>query len=101
MVQRFYTLLFLGRISDLRIVASVALKHNPNESSIHFNFANALGKAASQGSGLFEESAKHFLTAIELNNKVATYHSNLGEKPYLHFSIILLLFPLLCFIFQV
>lgn len=68
----------LGRISDLKIVASVALKHNPNESSIHFNFANALGKAASQGSGLFEESEKHFLTAIELNNKVATYHSNLG-----------------------
>lgn len=63
-----------GRLDDLEKVVSIALQHNPNESSIHFNYASALGKAS-----LFEQSEQHFLLAIKYNSKVATYHSNLGK----------------------
>ncbi|ELU01234.1 hypothetical protein CAPTEDRAFT_123644 [Capitella teleta] len=62
-----------GRMPELDIVVEEALKHLPDEPYIHYNYANALGKASR-----FELSEKHFLLAIQLNPLSASYHANLG-----------------------
>lgn len=54
-------------------IANEALTHMPNDSGIHFNLANALGKA-----GEFQMSEKHFLEALKLNPTNPQYHTNLG-----------------------
>ncbi|XP_018009245.1 protein O-mannosyl-transferase TMTC4-like [Hyalella azteca] len=53
--------------------AHVALKHLPDEASIHFNLANTLGKL-----GRYKESEVHFLAATRLDPGNANYWSNLG-----------------------
>ncbi|KAF2368007.1 protein of unknown function DUF1736 [Trinorchestia longiramus] len=53
--------------------AHVALKHLPDEASIHFNLANTLGKL-----GRYKESETHFLSATRLDPANANYWSNLG-----------------------
>jgi len=66
----------LNRYDSAISLATEALRHNPSEASLHYNLANALGKA-----GQYKESERHFLTAIELRQQpgIAMYYSNLGE----------------------
>ena len=56
------------------MIARIALEHNPIESSLYFNYANALGKM-----GRYEESERNFLLAIKYQEHAANYHSNLGS----------------------
>ena len=65
----------LGRVSELDVVTEEALKHLPSEPYIHYNYANALGKAAR-----YQDSEAHFKKAIQLNPGAATYHANLGDQ---------------------
>ena len=62
-----------GRLDDLQLLAHEALHHNPDYAPLHYNVANALGKASR-----FAESERHFLAAIRLAPFEANYHSNLG-----------------------
>ena len=55
-----------------------ALKHLPEESQLYFNIANVYGKK-----GLFDESEKYFLKAIQLNPKTAKFYANFGKYKYL------------------
>ncbi|KAB7497061.1 Transmembrane and TPR repeat-containing protein 4 [Armadillidium nasatum] len=54
-------------------IAHEALRHLPNEASLHFNLANTLGKLNE-----YEISEKHFLRATELEPTNANYWANLG-----------------------
>ncbi|KAL7645875.1 UNVERIFIED_CONTAM: hypothetical protein RMT77_002772 [Armadillidium vulgare] len=54
-------------------IAHEALRHLPNEASLHFNLANTLGKLSE-----YEISEKHFLRATELEPTNANYWANLG-----------------------
>lgn len=54
-----------------------ATKHLPNESQLYYNLANCLGKA-----GKYAASEKNFLKAISINDKVPSYHSNLGKTEF-------------------
>lgn len=62
-----------GNLSKAISLATEALTVLPNDSGIHFNLANALGK-----SGEFQKSERHFLKALKLNPKNPQYHANLG-----------------------
>lgn len=53
----------------------------PNDSALHFNLANTLGKK-----GYYENAEQHFLTAIKLKKNEALYHTNLG-KPIIVFLL--------------
>ncbi|KAG1660756.1 Transmembrane and TPR repeat-containing protein 4 [Nymphon striatum] len=54
-------------------VAEEALYILPSEASLHFNFANTLGKLSQ-----YEESELHFIQAIKLKSDNPTYYTNLG-----------------------
>lgn len=54
-------------------LAEEALKFLPNEPSIYFNMANALGKL-----GEFSDSERNFLKAIQLKEDNPQFHVNLG-----------------------
>ncbi|RWS15638.1 transmembrane and TPR repeat-containing protein 4-like protein [Dinothrombium tinctorium] len=53
-------------------VAEESLKHLPKESSLHFNYANILGKI-----NRFKDAERHFLIALNIS-KEAVYYANLG-----------------------
>ena len=54
-------------------LANEALTVLSNDSGIHFNKANTLGKL-----GKYQESEKHFLKALKLDPNNSQYYANLG-----------------------
>ncbi|CAG2167724.1 unnamed protein product [Oppiella nova] len=62
-----------GRYESAYLIALEALEYHSNESSLHFNVANVLGKM-----GKFNESEIHFEKAIALSPQKANYFANLG-----------------------
>uniref|UniRef100_T1J4V1 dolichyl-phosphate-mannose--protein mannosyltransferase n=1 Tax=Strigamia maritima TaxID=126957 RepID=T1J4V1_STRMM len=63
----------LGELDKAETVALEALQILPDEPSLHFNLANALGKT-----GRYSESERHFVEAIRLNPSTPSYYTNLG-----------------------
>ena len=55
-------------------LATEALMYLPNDSALHFNLANTLGKKK-----IYEKAEHHFLTAIQLKKNEPLYHTNLGN----------------------
>lgn len=62
-----------GLVHDILETSEEALKQIPNDASILFSRANALGKL-----GRYGESEALFLRAIELNPSSALFNANLG-----------------------
>ncbi|CAA9996576.1 unnamed protein product [Nesidiocoris tenuis] len=63
----------LGDLEKAEALAKEALEHLPDDSSLHFNLANTLGKRSA-----YEDAEYHFKVAIRLKPNVALYHTNLG-----------------------
>ncbi|KAG1660752.1 Transmembrane and TPR repeat-containing protein 4 [Nymphon striatum] len=63
----------IGNLKKAVEVAEEALYILPSEASLHFNFANTLGKLSQ-----YEESELHFIQAIKLKSDNPTYYTNLG-----------------------
>lgn len=74
LVKPYQICLVLGEWDKAQSLASEALAILPNDSALHFNLANTLGKK-----GHYENAEQHFLKAIQLKDKQALYHTNLGE----------------------
>ena len=66
----------------MSIVADEALRFNPNEASLHYNYANGLGK-----DGNYVQSEEHYLKALKLQPDTAIYYSNLGTTPVICFIV--------------
>ena len=86
---------YTGRYDDLTKVVNECLKHNEEDSSVHFNYASALGKA-----GHYQESEKHFLFAIKYGGNIASYHSNLGNYIYIYIYIYKYIYYIIYFSFS-
>ncbi|KAF6204294.1 hypothetical protein GE061_002634 [Apolygus lucorum] len=63
----------LGELDKAELMAKEALKHLPDDSALHFNLANTLGKRS-----LYEDAEYHFLISTRLKPNTALYHTNLG-----------------------
>jgi len=63
----------IGAYDRAQKIALEALHFHPNQSSLHFNYANVLGK-----DGKFKESETYFKSAIDLNPEKAVYFANLA-----------------------
>lgn len=70
----FILLNILGELDKAENLAKKALKILPEDSALHFNLANTLGKK-----GHYENAEEHFKTAITLRPNQALYHTNLGN----------------------
>ncbi|XP_076347219.1 transmembrane O-mannosyltransferase targeting cadherins 4 isoform X1 [Tachypleus tridentatus] len=62
-----------GDLNKAESLAREALRYLPEESSLHFNLANTLGKI-----GKYQDSEWHFLHAIKLTKNNPSYYTNLG-----------------------
>ena len=56
-------------------VSEMGLKHLPNEPRLHFNLGNIYGIH-----GLWAESEREYLQAVQLNPNNALFYANLGKK---------------------
>lgn len=63
----------IGSYARAQEIALEAFKHHSNQSSLHFNYGNLLGKMKN-----FNQSEKHFKIAISLSEGNAIYYSNLA-----------------------
>ena len=63
----------VGSLQQAELIALEALEHHSNQSSVHFNYANVLGKMKR-----FLDSEHHFHMAITLEPDKANHHLNLG-----------------------
>lgn len=63
-----------GELDKAEVLAKEALTQIPDDSAIHFNLANTLGKKSQ-----FEDAEYHFSVATRLKPNMALYHTNLGK----------------------
>lgn len=64
----------LGELTRAEKLGLEALRYLPEDSSIHFNLGNTMGKQQK-----FEQAEHYFKKAISLKPGTALYHTNLGN----------------------